>query len=38
VVLTVSKGKDMRAVENIAGFSEADLSQYARTSGFNIRT
>lgn len=37
VVLTVSKGKDMRAVENIAGFSEADLSQYARTSGFNIR-
>ncbi len=37
VVLTVSKGKDLRAVENIVGFSEADLNQYARTSGFNIR-
>lgn len=37
VELTVSKGKDMRAVENLAGYSEADLNQYARTSGFNIR-
>lgn len=37
VELIVSKGKDMRAVENLAGFSEADLNQYARTSGFNIR-
>lgn len=37
VELTVSKGKDLRAVENLAGYSEADLNQYARTSGFNIR-
>lgn len=37
VVLTISKGKDMRAVDNIVGYSEADLNQYARSSGFNIR-
>lgn len=37
VELTVSKGKDMRAVQNLVGYSEADLNEYARTSGFNIR-
>lgn len=37
VELTVSKGKDLRAVENLTGYSEADLNEYARTSGFNIR-
>ncbi|PSL42202.1 serine/threonine-protein kinase [Planomicrobium soli] len=37
IEFTVSKGKDMRQVEDLTGYTEADLNQYARTSGFNIR-
>lgn len=37
VEFIVSKGKDIRAVENLAGFTEANLNDYARSSGFNIR-
>lgn len=37
IEFTVSKGKDMREVEDLIGYSEADLNQYARSSGFNIR-
>jgi len=36
IEFTVSKGKDMREVEDLIGYSEADLNQYARSSGFNI--
>lgn len=32
----VSKGKDMRAVANLIGYDEADLSEYARSTGFHI--
>lgn len=32
----VSKGKDMRTVGNLAGYDEADLSEYARSTGFHI--
>lgn len=37
VELIVSKGQDMRKVENLAGFTEENLNDYARSSGFNIR-
>ncbi|WP_088005886.1 Stk1 family PASTA domain-containing Ser/Thr kinase [Indiicoccus explosivorum] len=37
VVFTVSKGQDMREVADLTGYSEADFSEYARSSGFNIR-
>lgn len=37
VELIVSKGQDMRKVENLAGFTEGNLNDYARSSGFNIR-
>lgn len=33
---TVSKGKDMRTVADLAGYDEADLSEYARSTGFHI--
>ena len=32
----VSKGKDMRSVANLTGYDEADLSEYARSTGFHI--
>lgn len=32
----VSKGKDMRPVADLTGFSEEDLNEYARSSGFDI--
>lgn len=32
----VSKGKDMRSVANLYGYDEADLSEYARSTGFHI--
>ncbi|MGI2327236.1 Stk1 family PASTA domain-containing Ser/Thr kinase [Planococcus sp. YIM B11945] len=34
---TVSKGKDMRTVEDLTGFTEEDLNGFARSSGFDIR-
>lgn len=37
IEFTVSKGKDLRKIENLSGFTEADLNEYARSSGFNIR-
>lgn len=37
IEFTVSKGKDMREVQNLSGYTEADLNEYARSSGFNIR-
>ncbi|MCJ1907202.1 Stk1 family PASTA domain-containing Ser/Thr kinase [Planococcus ruber] len=37
IEFTVSKGKDMREVQNLSGFTEVDLNEYARSSGFNIR-
>ena len=37
VEFIVSKGKDMRNVEDLAGFTEENLNEYARSSGFNIR-
>lgn len=33
---TVSKGKDMRTVEDLRGRDEAELSEYARSTGFHI--
>lgn len=33
---TVSKGKDVRELENLSGFDEEQILQYARTSGFEI--
>ena len=38
LVFTVSKGKDMRTVGNLAGFNDDQLKDYAKTSGFNIRS
>lgn len=32
----VSKGKDMRPVADLRGFTEEDLNEYARSSGFDI--
>ncbi|WP_394120561.1 Stk1 family PASTA domain-containing Ser/Thr kinase [Planococcus donghaensis] len=37
VEFIVSKGRDMRNVEDLAGFTEENLNEYARSSGFNIR-
>ncbi|KAA0958366.1 Stk1 family PASTA domain-containing Ser/Thr kinase [Planococcus kocurii] len=37
VEFIVSKGEDLRNVEDLAGFTEANLNDYARSSGFNIR-
>ncbi|MDN3426115.1 Stk1 family PASTA domain-containing Ser/Thr kinase [Microbacterium sp. APC 3898] len=37
VEFIVSKGPDLRNVENLAGFTEENLNEYARSSGFNIR-
>jgi len=37
VEFIVSKGPDLRNVENLAGFTEENLNDYARSSGFNIR-
>ncbi|WP_223633315.1 Stk1 family PASTA domain-containing Ser/Thr kinase [Planococcus sp. 4-30] len=37
VEFIVSKGKDLRNVEDLAGFTEENLNEYARSSGFNIR-
>ncbi|RNF40644.1 Stk1 family PASTA domain-containing Ser/Thr kinase [Planococcus salinus] len=37
VEFTVSKGKDMREVADLSGYSEEDLNNYARSSGFHIR-
>ncbi|EIM07748.1 Serine/threonine-protein kinase prkC [Planococcus antarcticus DSM 14505] len=37
VEFIVSKGKDLRDVEDLAGFTEENLNDYARSSGFNIR-
>lgn len=37
IEFTVSKGKDLREVQNLSGYTEADLNEYARSSGFNIR-
>ena len=37
VEFIVSKGPDIRKVENLAGFTEENLNEYARSSGFNIR-
>lgn len=32
----VSKGEDLRTVQDLTGYSEEDLSEYARSSGFDI--
>lgn len=37
VEFIVSKGKDLRNVEDLTGFTEENLNDYARSSGFNIR-
>lgn len=37
VEFVVSKGPDMREVEDLSGYGEAQLNEYARSSGFNIR-
>ncbi|MDQ0427817.1 serine/threonine-protein kinase [Planomicrobium stackebrandtii] len=37
VEFIVSKGEDLREVEDLAGFTEENLNDYARSSGFNIR-
>ncbi|ANU22862.1 Stk1 family PASTA domain-containing Ser/Thr kinase [Planococcus donghaensis] len=37
VEFIVSKGRDLRTVEDLAGFTEENLNDYARSSGFNIR-
>lgn len=36
LLFTVSKGKEVRVLENLVGFDEDQLSEYARTSGFDI--
>lgn len=36
LVFTVSKGKDMRTVANLAGFNDDQIKDYAKSSGFNI--
>jgi beta-lactam-binding protein with PASTA domain len=36
VIFTVSKGKDVQAVENLVGMDENTLAQYEKTSGFTI--
>ncbi|MTD30288.1 Stk1 family PASTA domain-containing Ser/Thr kinase [Planomicrobium sp. YIM 101495] len=33
----VSKGKDMREVQDMTGFTEEEMREYARSSGFHIR-
>ncbi len=37
VVLTVSKGKDLRTVIDLMDYNEKTLNDYAKSSGFNIR-
>jgi eukaryotic-like serine/threonine-protein kinase len=37
LLFTVSKGKDMRLLINLAGFDDEQLKDYAKTSGFDIR-
>ena len=37
VEFVVSKGPDLREVEDLSGYGEAELNEYARSSGFNIR-
>lgn len=37
LVLTVSKGVEMIKTENLSGFDEQQLNDYAKRSGFNIR-
>jgi eukaryotic-like serine/threonine-protein kinase len=37
LVLTVSKGVEMIGTENLSGFDEQQLNDYAKRSGFNIR-
>ena len=37
VEFIVSKGQDMRNIEDLRGFTEENLNEYARSSGFNIR-
>ena len=37
VILTVSKGKEAKKVQNLAGFNETALKEYANSSGFNIK-
>lgn len=37
ISFVVSKGADMREVSDLSGFDESQLSEYARSSGFNIR-
>ena len=36
LVFVVSKGRDMRTLENLKGFNKDELTEYAKTSGFNI--
>ncbi|WP_172369733.1 Stk1 family PASTA domain-containing Ser/Thr kinase [Sporosarcina jiandibaonis] len=36
LVLTVSKGKEMRKLENLVGYDEQKLEEYAKSSGLNI--
>jgi eukaryotic-like serine/threonine-protein kinase len=36
VVFTVSKGKEMRKLENLVGYDEQKLEEYAKSSGLNI--
>lgn len=37
IEFVVSKGPDMREVEDLSGYGETELNEYARSSGFNIR-
>ncbi|AQQ53764.1 Stk1 family PASTA domain-containing Ser/Thr kinase [Planococcus lenghuensis] len=37
VMFTVSKGQDLREVTDLVGFTEEEINDYARSSGFNIR-
>ncbi|WP_084245104.1 Stk1 family PASTA domain-containing Ser/Thr kinase [Planomicrobium okeanokoites] len=36
IEFVVSKGKDMRQVDDLSGYDEAALSEYARSTGFHI--
>ena len=36
LLFTVSKGKEVRVLENLVGYDEDKLSDYAKTSGFDI--
>lgn len=36
LVFVISKGKDMRTLEDLKSFNKDELTEYAKTSGFNI--